>query len=34
MTENFADDVAIQNAHGANRECSTGTVAAPERSAQ
>ena len=36
MTENFADDIAVKNAHGANRECSTAPVLAevaarPER---
>jgi hypothetical protein len=36
MTENFADDIAVKNAHGANRECSTApvpaeVVAPPER---
>jgi hypothetical protein len=36
MTKNFADDIAVKNAHGANRECSTAPVLAevaarPER---
>jgi len=36
MTENFADDIAVKNAHGAKRECSTAPVLAeiaarPER---
>jgi hypothetical protein len=28
MTENFADDIAVKNAHGANRECSTAPMPA------
>jgi hypothetical protein len=28
MTKNFADDIAVKNAHGANRECSTAPVLA------
>jgi hypothetical protein len=31
MTENFADDIAVKNAHGANRECNTATAAVRER---
>jgi len=31
MTENFADDIAVKNAHGANRECSTAIAAPPGR---
>ena len=36
MTENFADDITVKNAHGAKRECSTAPVLAeiaarPER---
>ena len=27
VPENFADDVAVQDAHGANRECSTAAAA-------
>jgi len=39
MTENLADDIAVKNAHGANRECSTApvlatAVAPPERSSR
>ena len=28
MTENLADDIAVKNAHGAKRECSTAPVLA------
>ena len=31
MTENFADDVAVKNSHGAIRECSTPAAARRER---
>jgi hypothetical protein len=31
MTENFADYVPVENAHGGKRECSTGTAVPPER---
>ncbi len=31
VTENFADDVAVQDAHGANGECNTVARFARER---
>ena len=34
MAKNFADNVTIQNAHGANGECSTAVHLRPERRAQ
>ena len=34
MTKNFADDVTVQNAHGANGECSTAVDLGPGGRAQ
>lgn len=34
MTENLADDIAVKNAHGAKRECSTAAAAPAERLAR
>jgi hypothetical protein len=34
MTENFADDITVKNAHGAIRECSTPPAAMRERGRQ
>jgi hypothetical protein len=33
MAENFADDVTVQDAHGANGECNTPAGSGPERRA-
>jgi len=34
MAENFADDVAVKNAHGASGECSTPATAGRETAPQ
>ena len=31
MTENFADNIAVKNAHGGNRECSMTAAVSPEQ---
>lgn len=30
VTKNFTNDIAVQNAHGANRECNTAAQREPE----